>query len=99
MTQFSMNGNGQSHDEQPLRAMLRDHINEQRDFNKKIERIHTVVFGDKEAEIKGLVAKIDEHQKWISLDKKVKIYGAGLASSGITGWAFLDNIKHFFGIK
>lgn len=99
MTQFSMNGNGQHGDDQPLRAMLREHINEQRDFNKKIERIHTVVFGDKEAEIKGLVAKVDDHGKYISLDKKMKIFGTGLAASGATGWALFDTIKHFFGIK
>lgn len=97
MTQYSMNG--QQPDDLPLRAMLREHITEQRDFNKKIERIHTVVFGDKEADIDGLVSKVDKHQKWISLDKKVKLYGAGLATSGATGWAFFDTIKHYFGIK
>lgn len=99
MTSFSQNGHDHGHDEQPLRAMLREHINEQRDFNKKIERLHVIVLGDPEAKIRGLTDKVESQGKYISLDKKMKYIGTGLAASGATGWAFLDSIKHFFGIK
>lgn len=93
---IGLNGQG-NEDGKPesLRDMLRSHILEQRDFNKKVERLHNVVLGDEEAKQDGLVHKVDRHSKYISVDKKMKWIGAGLAVSGGTGWAFLDNIKQF----
>ena len=102
---FGANGNNEKRPD-PLRDMLRTHIDEQRnfnseqrDFNKKIERVHNVVFGDKEAEIDGVVTKIKRVEKYISFDKKMKYTAAGMAAVTGSGWAFLDTIKHLLGIK
>jgi|SRR3972149_1175289 len=94
--------NGQYQDsERPesLRDMLRTHISEQRDFNKKMERVHNVVFGDKDAEVDGVVHKLKNVEKYISFDKKMKYTAAGMAAVTGSGWAFLDSIKHLLGIK
>src|SRR3972149_1635430 len=105
MTNFGSNGDeGKRPD--PIRDMLRTHIDEQRnfnseqrDFNKKIERVHNVVFGDQDAKIDGVVTKIKRVEKYISFDKKMKYTAAGMAAVKGRGWGFLDTIKHLLGIK
>ena len=70
MTDFHSNGNGLEHDRpESLRNMLRSHIMEQREFNRKIDRLHSIVLGDKDANQEGLVDKVESHRKYISTDK------------------------------
>lgn len=83
-------------DNPTLRQLIRGLHDKMDDHSKKQDRIYTVIFGDKEAKQEGLVDKVDRHQKWISMDKKIKTFGAGLAVSGGTGWAFWDSIKQLF---
>lgn len=96
MTDFSQNGHSQEERPESLRDMLRTHISEQREFNKKIERLNNVVLGDPAAEQDGLVHTVKKHGKYISNDKKMKWIGAGVAASGATGYSLWDYIKHIF---
>lgn len=79
-----------------LRELVRDMHGMMEASNKRQDRMMMAVFGDKEAGIDGLVQKVDKHQKWISLDKKVKTFGAGLAATGGTTWGFWEQIKKMF---
>lgn len=83
-------------EDQPIRVMLRDHINEQKESNKKLDRLYTAVLGDQGANIEGLVQKVEKHDKWITLDKKVKTFGAGIAAASGTTYGFWDVIKSYF---
>lgn len=80
----------------PIRDILRDMQATLNKMDNRATRIDTVLFGDEQAKIPGLVDKVDKHGKYISLDKKMKIFGTGLAASTGTGWAFWDIVKHWF---
>jgi len=97
---MNLNGNGQyDHDAPtPLRDLVQQLHIKFDEHAKQTARLNNIVFGDKEANVDGLVQKVEKHQKWITLDKKVKTFGAGLAASGGTGWAFWDSIRTFLKI-
>lgn len=92
------NGNGSEDYEKPIsqREILRDIQATCKRMEEKSVRIDTIMFGDSQAKIIGLVDKVESHRKYISMDKKLKIFGTGLAASTGTGWAFWDVIKHLF---
>lgn len=93
----------------PLRQLIHNlenkvdkHIDQQEELNKKIDRLFIVVLGDPDAELPGLVHRVKKHAEYISSDKKVKWFGAGLAATGGTTAGLMqywDTLKHLFGIK
>lgn len=87
------NGNGQE-SFKTNRELISDMHEIMQRLDKNSDRINRVLFGDKDADQKGLVEKVADHGKYISVDRKLKIFGTGLAASTGTGWAFWDQIKH-----
>ena len=91
-----LNGQGHDEDERPdsLRDLVRGLHKKFDDQTNKTERLNRVLFGDDEAQIDGLVHTVKKHGQYISMDKKMKWVGAGLAAT--TGATFWENIKQFF---
>lgn len=93
----------------PLRELIHDlqdkmdkQMDQQDELNKKVDRLFIIVLGDPDAQIPGLVHHAKDHGKYISRDKKIKWFGAGLAATGSTTaglFQYWDSLKHFFGIK
>ena len=95
--------NGMMRSEEPIRVLIRDLTDKfdkstqaQLEHIKRVDRLFTVVLGDEEANIDGLVDKVQRHGKYISLDKKLKIAATSLAASTTGGWLGWDIIKAFF---
>lgn len=56
--------------------------------NEKLDKICFAIYGNKEAKIKGIACILDDHDKYISKDKKFKWTVAGLFGGAIGGtWA------------
>lgn len=96
----SLNGHSSGDGNETLREMVRGlhdkmdkHMDKQEVYNKRSERIQSIVLGDPEAGIDGLVHKVSKHGKWISLDKKMKIAATAAVTSGGAGWAGWEYIK------
>ena len=63
--------------------------------NEMIKDIHFAVYGNPQANLKGMAGKVDDHDKYISNDKKFKWTVAGLMGGGLGSmWAY---IKSHFG--
>jgi len=82
-----------------LRQMVRGLHDKLDDQSKKTDRINNIIFGDEQGGIKGMAAKVNAHETYISTDKKMKWIGAGLVGAGGTGFGFWDSIKQFLGIQ
>jgi hypothetical protein len=81
-----------------LETKLDKHVDQQQELYKRIDRLCHVVLGDPEAKVNGLVHHVDEHRKYISRDKRLKWFGAGLAATGGSAglMGFWDKFKHLF---
>lgn len=102
------NGIGNYEQPAPLRQIIQNldnkvdkHIEQQQELNKKLERICYAVLGDPDAQIPGLVHRMKKSEEYISRDKKIKWFGAGLAATGGTTAGIMqywNSLKHIFGL-
>lgn len=86
----STNGHG---DFVPQRQLISEMHSMMKDMAKRSDRVEHILFGDKEAEIDGIVHTIKKHGKYISADKKIKWIGAGTVLTGGAGMGFWETIK------
>ena len=62
--------------------------------DKKLDDIRFSIYGNKDAGIKGIAKMVEQHEKYIGNDKKIKLIGAGIASAG--GVGIWESVKHLF---
>jgi hypothetical protein len=92
MESFNGNGHGEFKTNRELLSEIHSTL---KDVVKRSDRYDTILFTDKEAGREGLIDKVTRHGKYISFDKKMKIFGTGIAASTGTAYGFWDSIKHF----
>ena len=63
--------------------------------DKKLDDIHFSIYGNKEAGIKGIACFVQEHNRYIQRDKKIKWIGLGVVSAGgVSTWELIKNYLH-----
>lgn len=82
-------------DEKPLRDLVKQVLDSQLSTNTELKRLATTVYGDKEAEIVGLVGHNKKHIEYIENDKKLKWTISGI---GLVLFTFKENLLKMFGL-